>query len=126
MEERTNTKEVFWWNGTEFKTFDDIFRYCIKLMKSKRQRKKAVELFNDYAKYLGEVNNLSEEKALNCAQRNFGYYAGYFDRETEDMVNKVLGVYHPFFGGRNSHDVDPKEVMEIGVKQFSKLRNEDI
>ncbi len=120
-----NTKEIFHWDGKIFRTFDDIFRHCVKLMKNKRTEKKAVKLFNDYTKYLVEVNNISEERALNCASRNFGYYAGYFDRETEDYVNRVLGVYHPFFGGRNSHDVDPEEALLAGMKHFTNMHNEN-
>lgn len=116
MEERTNTKEVFWWSGRKFEQFDDLFRYCTDLAKKRRTEKDAVEMFNGYAKYIGEVNSLSDEKAMECAKRNFGYYAGYFDRETEDIVNKVFDACHPMFGGRNSHDVDPKEAFELGQK----------
>lgn len=125
MEERVNTKEVFWWGGRKFEQFDDLFRHCTDLAKKRRTEKEAVEMFNGYAKYIGEVNGLSDERAMECAKHNFGYHAGRYDRETEDAVNRVFGAFHPYFGGRNSHDVTPEEAINAGMRCFTELHNEN-
>lgn len=38
------------------------------------------------------------QKAEEIERGNIGYYAGYFDSETQQRVQKLFGAIHPIFG----------------------------
>lgn len=109
-------KRAMYWRGEAFHTFDSIFKKALELARQESMKNDAIELFNCYVDYIKEASRTTREDALQSAKNYFGFYAGYYDRETEDIVNKVFDAYHPMFGGRNSHDVDPKEVFKLGQK----------
>ncbi len=42
--------------------------------------------------------NLTRETAVAQERNNLGYYAGYYDRETQERVQALYGAPHPLFG----------------------------
>jgi len=98
-----------------FETFDELFNYALSL--ARKDKCCAKEFFEKYIRFISEINNISIEESIKCAKSNFGYYAGYFNRETEQLVDDVFETVHPIFGC-NSHDVSAKEAFEAGQKLF--------
>lgn len=48
-----------------------------------------------------------------------GYYAGYYDAETRERVERLFGAVHPIFGSvRNT----PEEILKAGIEMGRKAR----
>lgn len=41
---------------------------------------------------------LTRQEAENVERRNLGYFAGYYDSETRERVERLFGCKHPVFG----------------------------
>lgn len=56
----------------------------------------------EYLKMLIErrlrVSPMNENEAMKCELGNLGYYAGYFDPETYERVQRLFNCQHPIFG----------------------------
>lgn len=92
-----NTKECFYYDDAELKTFSEIFNYGVKLAKENTEN--AHKFFDAYIDYLCEVNAERHKDRTYfelCAHQNFGYYAGYYDASIAKLVAKTFSVYHPF------------------------------
>ena len=52
------------------------------------------------------AHNMSQghtrEQAVNIEKQNLGYYAGYYDLETQRRVQELYGAVHPFYGSVNA------------------------
>jgi hypothetical protein len=44
------------------------------------------------------AGNHTREEAERVEMANIGYYAGYYDSETMERVNRLFGTTHPVFG----------------------------
>lgn len=57
------------------------------------------------------------KETLEIAQKNLGYYAGYYDNETRKMVEELFFCEHPMFGSiKEKGDTTPEQAFEIGKK----------
>lgn len=64
-----------------------------------------IETAEDAQKYLAELiaynvrkSGRSEDEARKMELSNLGYFAGYYDGETMERVNRLFGTSHPVFG----------------------------
>ena len=77
----------------------------------------ALQYLKDYVVYLQKF--LDEEPredamtALEIAKTNLGYYAGYYDGETQVRVEKLYKAVHPIFGTTSNHGSTSKAKKEI-------------
>ena len=62
--------------------------------------------------------NHSRKKAIEIERKNFGYYAGYYDDETQKRVQMLFRCNHPIFGSAEKQ-ITPQEAIEAGI-QFAK------
>ena len=53
---------------------------------------------------------------------NLGYYAGYFDNETRERVERLFGCAHPIFGPISEGAPTPEEAFEMGRKRAEEDR----
>lgn len=61
----------------------------------------------------------SREKAEATERSNLGYYAGYYDNETRERVERLFGCAHPVFGTiAENAPPTPREAFEAG-KRFA-------
>lgn len=65
---------------------------------TRRDLDEAAEYVRQYTIHLMRDHSADEERATHVIRTNLGYYAGYYDRETQDAVYEVFGAPHPFFG----------------------------
>lgn len=60
--------------------------------------KEAAEYFEACVQHQMTIGGFSREQATIIEQKNFGYWAGYYDSATFDRVMKLYGCAHPIFG----------------------------
>ena len=60
-----------------------------------------------------EGDGISRERATEIAKINLGYFAGYYNAETMERVNRLFETQHPIFGGKTP---TPEEAFEAGKK----------
>ncbi len=81
---------------TQLTTVGEIFNKALEIAKT--GDKERCQLFlKSYSEYISSKNNISIDKAIDIAKANFGYFAGYYDRETYDIINNMYNAIHPVF-----------------------------
>lgn len=57
----------------------------------------------------------TREEAENTERSNLGYFAGYYNDETRERVERLFKCSHPFFGSiAKNGPPTPEEAFEIG------------
>lgn len=101
--------------NTQLTTIGEIFNKALEI--AKNGDKKHCQLFlKSYAEYISSKNNISIDEAVNIAKSNLGYFAGYYDRETYDIINSMYNAIHPIFKG-NPFDVTPDDAYHLGLNR---------
>ncbi len=55
------------------------------------------------------------------ARINLGYYAGYYDHQTRERVERVFDCTHPIFGSAAKHKPTEEEAFNAGVARASTI-----
>ena len=101
------------YEGKELNTIGEVFDEALHCAKTS----KASDFFKAYVEYIlntnDEVNTYAEAEEI--AKSNLGYFAGYYDRKTIDIIYKTYQCSHPIFGDK-PYDISPQEAFKIGVK----------
>ena len=65
----------------------------------------------------------SREEAEKIQRANLGYYAGYYNQETQERVERLFGAVHPIFGpvGGPDEPKTPEETFEMGKKMAAEM-----
>jgi len=59
---------------------------------------------------------IDREKAEDIERQNLGYYAGYYNDETRERVERLFHCKHPFFGSiEENGPVSEEEALRIGM-----------
>lgn len=59
----------------------------------------------------------SRAEAIEIQKANLGYYAGYYDNETRERVERLFNCAHPVFGSiAKSGPPTPEQAFNAGVK----------
>ena len=76
-----------------------------------------------YATYIYEDNPSvnSFDEALKIAKNNFGYYSGYFDKYTCDLIYEVYCTEHPIFG-KKPYGVSAEDAFLAGLEAGYKYK----
>ena len=100
----------------KYDTMGEIF-YLANSLAKEGIKSKCDQFLNAYVTSILDLNEsvTNYEDALNIAKSNLGYFAGYYDRETYDRVNKAYGAVHPVFK-TNPFDIAPEEAYRIGLE----------
>lgn len=93
------------YKGKTYSTMGDIFNEAVRLAKT--DVKEAHNFFNAYIQHI--CDNATDLASLEMNERraaaqaraesNFGYFAGYYSKETCDLVYSTFQCSHPIFGG---------------------------
>lgn len=76
----------------------------------------AAEYLEALIRYNMERHGQSREEATSIQKQNLGYFAGYYDHETRERVEKLFCCTHPIFGAASSGAPSPEEAFEMGAK----------
>ena len=108
------------YKGKEYKTFGELFELALTL--AKENRSEAIEWFQEYILYIAKERDISFDEATSIAESNLGYFAGYYDAKTCDLIYKIYQCSHPIFGDK-PFEVDPSEAFRKGLENGT--RSED-
>lgn len=87
----------------------------VKAMQVQTQAQ-ADEIFRALVVLIMQDIGESEEEATRSARHDLGYFAGYYDDETRERVERLFQCEHPFFGSiAKNGPPTPKEAFEAGI-----------
>ncbi|MBE3093445.1 MAG: hypothetical protein IMZ52_00310 [Actinobacteria bacterium] len=98
-------------------TIGDMYHPAMKIT----TQEEANEYFESTVQYsLNQNPEMGREKAERIQKSNFGYFAGYYDNETRERVERLFCCEHPIFGSiKKNGSPTPEEAFEMG-KNLSK------
>ena len=80
------------YNGIELATMGELFNKALAIAKS-GDSTECSNFLNSYAEYIYAQNSRDKvptmEDAYKCAKSNLGYFSGYYDSETYELINKA-------------------------------------
>ena len=106
------------YRGKTYKTMGEVFNEALHLAKTDSYEAK--EFFKEYINCISNDNHYSWDKATEIAKSNFGYFAGYYDAETCDIIYKTYQCSHPIFGDK-PFSVSPEEAYKKGLEIGRKI-----
>jgi len=92
------------WKGKNLKTWGDIGKAIDKIIsiepieEARKEAQKFMRIYRKENKY---------------ADKNIGYFSGYYSRETMRKIQDLFCVSHPIFG---KSIPTPKEALEAGMR----------
>ena len=104
------------YEGKKLNTIMEVFDEALRCAKTNKD--KASDFFKAYVEHILNVNNDVDtyDEAEKIAKSNLGYFAGYCDRETIDIIYKTYQCSHPIFGDK-PYDVSPQKAFEKGMER---------
>lgn len=68
----------------------------------------------------------SREEAERIERANLGYFAGYYDAETRERVERLFRCAHPIFGAiAEGGAPTPEEALELGIRFGEAMKREE-
>ena len=104
---------------TQLTTIGEIFNKALEIAKT-GDKERCQLLLKSYAECISSKNNISVDEAVNIAKSNLGYFAGYYDRETYNIIHNMYNAIHPIFKG-NPFDVTPEDAYNLGLNRKTQL-----
>jgi len=75
---------------------------CLKPAMEIKDKDEAMQYLRDYSAYIADrlsrTPGKENEDAVAIARHNLGYWAGYYDKETQIRVQEIFNCIHPIFG----------------------------
>lgn len=101
------------YEGKNLNTIGEVFDEAVHCAKTG----KASDFFKAYVEHIFNVNDKvnTYAEAEEIAKSNLGYFAGYYDKETIDIIYKTYQCSHPILGDK-PYDVSPQEAFKKGVE----------
>ena len=105
------------YNGIELTTMGELFNKALAIAKSGNSTGIQFPFIKAYAENIYAQNSRDKvptmEDAYKCAKSNLGYFSGYYDSKTYELINKSYNAIHPIFGG-NPFNVSPEDAYQMG------------
>lgn len=76
------------YQGKYLQTIGEVFDVALKLAKNGTCAEQEA-FFEAYASACARDNNLSTEEGIRLAESNLGYFSGYCDNETVNLISKI-------------------------------------
>lgn len=99
-------------------TIGDKYRRALGLMTEDEAR----EEFERLVQHQMASQGVSREEAERVERHNLGYYAGYYDTDVRERVEKLFKAAHPIFGS-TAISVTPREAMQKGGQLANRRLN---
>lgn len=99
----------------ELSNMGELFNEELRL--AKENKDEAHEFFKEYVKAINDENDDcgSLDEAEIIAKSNLGYYAGYYDEETCNIIYETYQCEHPIFG-KEPFNVSPGVAFKKGYE----------
>ena len=100
--------------GKTLETMGEIFNTALDVAET-GDGDRCQAFLTSYVEYIVSESNNNVAEAENIAKSNLGYFAGYYNSEVYETINKAYGAVHPVFGC-NPFDLSPEEVYRKGLE----------
>ena len=85
------------YKGEKLNTIGQVFDKALDV--AKNHKDEVIDFFDEYVHHIMECNGkINKQEAIARAKTNFGYFAGYFDKKTQEIIEENYGAIHPIFG----------------------------
>lgn len=103
-------------NPNQKYTYGQLYRPA----KMVQTQEEADTLFNDILQWVmarAEIDDvpLTVEQATATIKNDIGYFAGYYDEETEKRMDRLFGTSHPIFNPGNIDRLDTQKQMWYNI-----------
>ena len=105
------------YEGKALNTIGEVFNEALHYAKT--DKNKASNFFKAYVEHILNTNAIIYDEAERIAKSNLGYFAGYCNKETIDIIYETYQCSHPIFGDK-PYDVSPQEAFEKGMERASR------
>ena len=102
------------YRGKELNTMGEVFNEALRIAKTDKDE--AQDFFYEYVNHISFTNKYSWDKSIEIAKSNLGYFAGYYNQETCDIIYKTYQCSHPIFGNK-PFTIDPEEAYKMGYNK---------
>lgn len=89
----------------------DKYGYAMEIT----DEKEAAEYFEKCVRHNLSFGECERPRAEEVERANLGYYAGYYDNETRQRVERLFNCSHPIFGKATEAPVDPGKALLTGM-----------
>lgn len=107
------------YEGKYLTTMGEVFDEALNI--AKYTPHKAKDFLDKYARHISEVANVSYDDAVKGAKNNLGYFAGYYDSQTCDLIYNTYVTEHPVFG-KKPYGVSPEDAFKAGLEAGYKYK----
>jgi hypothetical protein len=81
------------------------------------------DLFFEFLICLCTTTGKTRQEAMDIERENLGYWAGYYDNETRERVERLFRCEHPVFGSiAKNGPPTPEQAFAAGVRMGERLR----
>lgn len=101
------------YEGQYLNTVGEVFNKALEI--AKYTPSNAKDFLDKYTRHIESVEGITYGEALDRAKSNLGYFAGYYDKHTCDLIYDVYCTEHPIFG-KNPFDVSPEDAFKAGLE----------
>ena len=78
--------------------------------------KEAAEYLEALIQHSIDRHGQDREEATRIQRSNLGYFAGYYDHETRERVERLFSCAHPIFGAASDGAPSAEEAFEMGQR----------
>ena len=107
------------YEGKYLTTMGEVFDEALNI--AKYTPHKAKDFLDKYARYIESVEGITYGEALARAKSNLGYFAGYYDSQTCDLIYDTYVTEHPVFG-KKPYGVSPEDAFKAGLEAGYKYK----
>jgi len=89
-----------------------------------QSQEEADAYFEKCVEHMMRIEGCSREEAIRIEKSNLGYFAGYYDSETRERVERLFRCSHPIFGSiAENGEPSPEEAFNAGVDLAERMKN---
>lgn len=100
------------YEGQYLETIGEVFDKALEI--AKYTPSNAKDFLDKYAHHIESVEGITYGEALDIAKSNLGYFAGYYDAKTCDLIYEVYCTEHPVFG-KKPYGISPEDAFLAGL-----------
>jgi len=90
-----------------------------------KDQAEADDYFEQLVQQSMEQHGKTREEAVAMNRSNLGYYAGYYDNETRERVERLFKCAHPIFGSiAVKGPPTPEQAFKMGQEMGEKVKRE--
>ena len=107
------------YKGQVLDTMGAVFNKALEI--AKYTPINAKDFLDKYTRHIEHIEGITYGEALDRAKSNLGYFAGYYDSQTCDLIYEVYCTEHPIFG-KKPYGISPEDAFKAGLEAGYKYK----